>query len=79
MDEPAFGPFPLFRRSNSIPKIASARRRDPARYFAFCARRAAPAGSGNAAGMQIRLLENVAIRQEQNLPVEGLLAVLSRS
>jgi len=29
--------------------------------------------------MQIRLLENVAIRQEQNLPVEGLLAVLSRS
>lgn len=35
--------------------------------------------AASAAGMQIRLLENVAIRQEQNLPVEGLLAVLSRS
>jgi predicted TPR repeat methyltransferase len=35
--------------------------------------------AASAAGMQILLLENVATRQELNLPVEGLLAVLAAS
>lgn len=35
--------------------------------------------AASAAGMRILLLENVATRQEQNRPVEGLLAVLSAS
>jgi predicted TPR repeat methyltransferase len=35
--------------------------------------------AASAAGMRILLLENVATRQEQNRPVEGLLAVLGAS